>query len=510
MKCLCGSRVAGSADAERGRPGCPVARHALDEVAKATLEGITLTPSALSRVQDFDQLAMSADIATASLEPGKATLPRCVAGRTAVEGPVTVEPPRPQVTLLSKGTQNDAAAAPSPVHLGSADDLPVDGRLVFFLIQEPANFPRDEKVEVAADDGSFRTTLTLADGSLMLEDATTALGVVEPLHRFGSSAFGPLRARALAADGVTGDWLPLGTLVRLPGFKELHCPRSPARPCVLVGTNLFLAASISASSEFGKPTNVPSDFTGTELSVPHPANGVLYLKLRDDTDTVQTLHSAGGACGHESGNTAGRPHMQAQPLPAAQAVLAPTHPDAAPAAARRRRAKTEPWGTRLLKVCLVLRGEMRLVGGQFVARRKWRSARRVGAVAAVDALIGIDKDLRNGSGGRIVCRGRNGGGGALRYADKILGTGIGNNVSHDENSLIAATPEGLAPLIQGYPAAGLSQRDSNHTLGRNLPDYGTRRISTCRQQEVSGRMTGRGGWPAGRRSEGLSKVRVGG
>jgi len=25
------------------------------------------------------------------------------------------------------------------------------------------------------------------------------------------------------------------------------------------------------------------------LSVPHPANGVLYLKLRDDTDTVQTL-----------------------------------------------------------------------------------------------------------------------------------------------------------------------------------------------------------------------------
>jgi hypothetical protein len=204
--------------------------------------------------------------------------------------PVTVEPPRPQVTLLSKGTQNDVSTAPSPVHLGSADDLPVDGRLVFFIrSREPANFPRDERVEVAAADGSFRTVLALADGSLMLEDAKTALGVVEPLKRFGSSAFGPLRARALSADGVTGDWLPLGTLVRLPGFKELHCPRSSARPCVLVGTNLFLVASISASSEFNKPTNVPSDFTGTELSVPHPANGVLYLKLRDDTDTVQTL-----------------------------------------------------------------------------------------------------------------------------------------------------------------------------------------------------------------------------
>jgi hypothetical protein len=112
---------------------------------------------------------------------------------------------------------------------------------------------------------------------------------VEPLLRFGSSAFGPLRARALSADGVTGNWMPLGTLVRLPGFKELHCPRSAARPCALIGTNLFLIASISASSEFDKPTDVPSDFTGTQLSVPHPANGVLYLKLRDDTDTMQTL-----------------------------------------------------------------------------------------------------------------------------------------------------------------------------------------------------------------------------
>jgi hypothetical protein len=45
--------------------------------------------------------------------------------------PVTVEPPRPQVELLSKGTQGDAAVA-SPVHLGSPTTCP-DGRLVFFL-----------------------------------------------------------------------------------------------------------------------------------------------------------------------------------------------------------------------------------------------------------------------------------------------------------------------------------------------------------------------------------------
>jgi hypothetical protein len=176
------------------------------------------------------------------------------------------------------------------VRLGSPDDLPVERRLVFFLrSREPENFPRNELVEVAAADGSFRAVLSLADGSLMLEDAKTALGVVEPLVRFGSSAFGPLRARVLSADGVSGDWLALGTLVRLPGFKELHCPHAAAKPCALIGTNLFLAASIAATPKFDNATDVPPEFTGTQLSVPHPANGVLYLKLRDDPETVQTL-----------------------------------------------------------------------------------------------------------------------------------------------------------------------------------------------------------------------------
>jgi hypothetical protein len=176
------------------------------------------------------------------------------------------------------------------VRLGSPDELPTDKRLVFFLKSKtPVSFPRSEKVEVSAVDGSFHTFLSLADGSLVLEDAKTALGVVEPLVKFGSSAFGPVHVRVMSADGTAGDWLPLGTLVRLPGFKELRCPRSTAKPCTLIGSNLFLAASIAATPEFNNATNVPPDFTGTQLSVPHAADGVLYLKLRDDTDTVQTL-----------------------------------------------------------------------------------------------------------------------------------------------------------------------------------------------------------------------------
>jgi hypothetical protein len=267
----------------------------MDEVARVSFDSVTWTPAALSRVQDrmqdSDQLVLKTGTSTASLEPGKpySASVQLQDGRL-LRVPVTVEPPRPQVTLLSKGTQDEAIDALLPVHLNSPDDLPVDRRLVFFLkSQVPEIFPRDEKVEVAAVDGSFRSVLSLADGSLMLEDARTALGVVEPLARFGSSAFGPLRARVVAADGVAGDWLALGTLVRLPGFKELRCPHATSKPCTLTGTNLFLAASISATPEFGNALNVPLEFTGTQLSVPHPANGILYLKLRDDPEKVQTL-----------------------------------------------------------------------------------------------------------------------------------------------------------------------------------------------------------------------------
>jgi hypothetical protein len=262
----------------------------LDEVAKAVVDGITFTPSTLERVEDLDQLQMDAAGPTVGLEVGKryVALVDLKDGRT-LKAPVTVELPRPKVTLLSEGVQEDAAA-PSPVEMSRPDDLPVDGHLVFFLKSDvPVEFPRDEKVEVAAADSSFHTTLALSDGSLMLEDAHTAMADLEPLARFGSSAFGPLRVRAISADGAPGDWVPLGTLVRIPGFKELRCPRAASKPCLLSGTDLFLAASFSATATFDNPVSVPPGFTGTELVVPHPVKGILYLKLRDDPASRETL-----------------------------------------------------------------------------------------------------------------------------------------------------------------------------------------------------------------------------
>lgn len=264
----------------------------LDEVATAELQGISWSPGSLTRLQNFDQLTMTTQGSTAKLKPNShytATV-RLLDGRK-LDVPVAVGPPRPEVVLLNKGVQFNSSVQPVSIVLGSPDDLPVQSHLVFFIKStSPPHFSREEKVEVASADSSFETTLDLAHGNLMLEDLNTAVATVDPLSSFGLSAFGPLRARVVAADGAAGDWFPLGTLVRLPGFADLRCPRVASRPCLLLGSNLFLASSISATPDFADPIQVPLDFTGTEIEVPHPINGALYVKLRDDPATVQTLN----------------------------------------------------------------------------------------------------------------------------------------------------------------------------------------------------------------------------
>lgn len=306
----------------------------LDEVAKAELEGISWTPGNLTRVKDLDQLTLDTSDSTAKLKPGKRYFAnvRLLDGRK-LKVPVTINPPRPEAVLLNKGVQFDSNAQPVPIALGSPDDLPVQGHLVFFIKSTtPSQFPRDEEVEVASTDSGFHTTLDLANGSLMLEDASTAVATVDPLKSFGLSAFGPLRARVVSADGADGDWFPLGTLVRFPGFKELRCPRAQSRPCILSGSNLFLADSFSSTPDFANPTQVPVDFTGTELEVPHPTDGALYLKLRDDPATVQTLNMPVTVVPLRSlaSETRREPPAAAgsTPMPAAPAAEAPANPPA--------------------------------------------------------------------------------------------------------------------------------------------------------------------------------------
>ena len=313
-----------------GDPTATLKGTRLDEVAKATLGDITWTPGALARVQDFDQLTLKTTSLTDRLpltppdnKENKQTAKVQLRDGREIKVPVTILPPKPQVTLVNKGTQDDGT--PLPIKLGSPDDLPLDSKLVFFLKSDGAQtFPRNQNVEVAATDGGFRTTLSVADGTLVLEDAHTALGTVEPLKNFGPSAFGPLRARAISPEGVPSEWMPLGTLVRMPGFKDLRCPHNPLKSCTLTGTNLFLVQSIGGTQDLANAIDVPFDFTGGQLTVPHPTNGTLYLKLRDDPNTVQALN------------------LPVTPLAPTQASAAPVPPPIAPKPPEQKPADQQP------------------------------------------------------------------------------------------------------------------------------------------------------------------------
>jgi hypothetical protein len=177
--------------------------------------------------------------------------------------PVTVAPSRPQVQLLSKSIALNPSGNAALIHLGNDNDLPQYGRMTFFLKSiAPPEFPRDQKIEVAATNGGFDTILSLSDATLTLQDAQTVLAVLDPAKAFGPSAFGLLRFRPVTGAGVNGDWQPLTSLVRLPTLKEVRCPANPAKPCTMTGENLFLIDSVSNSPQFSRPVTVPMGFAG--------------------------------------------------------------------------------------------------------------------------------------------------------------------------------------------------------------------------------------------------------
>jgi hypothetical protein len=269
----------------------------LDEVASLAMKGIEFKPGTLSSVQGTDELPMEAINAKAAGELKAGQTLQAVAtlrdGRT-VNVPAVVDAARPSVTLIDKSVEaedngTDAAAA-SNIQLSDQNELPQNATLLFSLkAQNPARFSREEKIEVATDDGSYSTMLTMASG-LTLQDAHTALATLDPDKAFGASAFGPLQFRVVTDKGVKGDWQPLATLVRLPKFQSLQCGDADNTACKLKGSDLFLVDSISQSQQFVNPVQVPDGFPGRVLPVPHPdEGGQLYVKLRDDPSVVNLV-----------------------------------------------------------------------------------------------------------------------------------------------------------------------------------------------------------------------------
>jgi hypothetical protein len=282
----------------------------LDQVAKIDVNGVIFEPGNVLRANQHDELKLSTSdsSAAAKLQAGAAIVVRASLkdGRT-LELNSTVAPPRPKLNLLSKSVQLDDSDGQSLIKLGNADELPQDGRLNFFLkAQVSESFAPGERVEVATADESFHVLLSVKDGNLTLQDAKTVYAVFDPMKLLGPSAFGPLKFRAVAAEGAEGDWQPLVNLVRIPELKGIRCAmvskaaektsaeekgsteRSSDKDCTLSGNKLFLIDAVSADPDFTNAVTVPDGFIDAALTVPWPKNKTLYIKLRDDPGTVNT------------------------------------------------------------------------------------------------------------------------------------------------------------------------------------------------------------------------------
>lgn len=262
----------------------------LDEVKDLKLNGTEFVPGKLVRADQKDELPL-----LASNDPSPVALTaeeKLVAYVALKDGRVldlqtTVAPPRPKVTLIGKTIQ--PAPTPSAIHFSNQEQLPQDGRILFFLKSEaPDKFPRTEKIEVSNEDESMDVSLSTAEGTLVLQDAQTVLATLDPLKSFGASAFGPLQFRPVNADGTKGDWQPLAHLVRIPTLKEIRCPDTADKPCRLTGTNLFLIDSVASDAQFTHAVPVPLGFIDNTLTVPRPNGTLLYIKLRDDPSIVDT------------------------------------------------------------------------------------------------------------------------------------------------------------------------------------------------------------------------------
>jgi hypothetical protein len=257
----------------------------LDEVTALDVNGIHFIPSGLSRAKDRDELRLSAsDAGEMAIEAGDIVIARVsLRDGRSLDLPTTVAPPRPKVALIGKSIDPGPSAA--AIRLGGQDEVPQDGKLVFFLRAEvPASFPRNQQIEVETEDGSFNVLLNLDDGTLVLEDSQSVIAELDP-RSLGRSAFGPLRFRPVQGNRK-GEWQLLATLVRVPSLTEVRCASNSAKQCTLSGTSLFLIDSIASDADFTNSVSVPLGFVNSTVSIPRPSGPFLYLKLRDNPSVV--------------------------------------------------------------------------------------------------------------------------------------------------------------------------------------------------------------------------------
>ena len=257
----------------------------LKDVVSVEIDKQTFTPS--GEGNDDKSMHLQADTGVSPNDGSNATA-KLKDGRT-MPVKISVKAARPELKLLSFKATSAQKDGTLPVSFGTKDDILLEGRLTF-VVQTKDAFPRTQTIEVATVDGSVHTTLSLATNGFVLQDDHTAVATLDPLKAFGPSAFGKLQMRPVAADGTSGDWTPLGILVRAPQITAIHCATPDAPNCTVEGSDFFLVQSFSATKDFDKPTDVPTGFDENNFTVPTPADGAtLYLKLRDDPSAVAAV-----------------------------------------------------------------------------------------------------------------------------------------------------------------------------------------------------------------------------
>jgi hypothetical protein len=297
--------------------------NSLDQVKDLTVEvdhkDLTFTPASATDTPDASRnkllITLPPNAKAPNLKPNDSVEAQVHLqdGRTLKISTVVL-PARPEVSLLSRRVN---LSAPSPIQLASDQDLPLGAELTFFL-KSREKFPRNEQIEIMqveppskdpADtaDAPLKTTLSVAAGTLTLEDNHSILATFDPLKTFGPSTFGQFRFRAVAADGTPGEWIPLATIVRLPTLTDLHCPTGTGaasaavakqQPCQLTGSALYLIDSIAPDAAFANPVPVPEGFVDSTLSIPHPEVAAkapastpvtFYIRLRDDPTVADAV-----------------------------------------------------------------------------------------------------------------------------------------------------------------------------------------------------------------------------
>jgi hypothetical protein len=259
----------------------------LDQIASLELGGAVFRPGPGSLAPGGRSLTLAAaDPAAAGLLAAGPVQAKAVLkdGRGLNLAVVAVAASRPRIDLIAKNAVLPAPPGAVSIDLVSPDDAPHTAQLTFSIrAAAPIALTDKDRIEVRAERSGATTTLVSGSG-LTLQDSSVAVAELDLAKAFDASTFGPLQFRLVQGE-VASDWRPLAVLVRLPILSSLKC----AAACQLEGRNLFLIDAVSADASFGQSMATPPGFTGQALPVPHPVEGRLYVRLRDDPAVADTV-----------------------------------------------------------------------------------------------------------------------------------------------------------------------------------------------------------------------------